>query len=45
MAKQYGWLIIVLVASCCFFLTLLFPPRHGVLIRLWCHRGIGHIKS
>ncbi|UTD55037.1 hypothetical protein [Halomonas sp. MS1] len=40
MTKQYGWLIIVLVATCCFFLALLFSPRHGVLMRLWRHRKI-----
>lgn len=33
MIKQYGWLIIVLVAPCRFFLALLFSLRHGTLRR------------
>ena len=31
---------IVLVATSCFFLALLFSPRHGVLMRHWRHRRI-----
>ncbi|WP_332867917.1 metal ABC transporter permease [Halomonas sp. 141] len=32
---------IVLVATSCFFLALLFSPRHGVLMRRWRHRQLG----
>lgn len=32
---------IVLVASSCFLLALLFSPKHGVLMRFWRHRQIG----
>ncbi|WP_445012019.1 metal ABC transporter permease [Vreelandella stevensii] len=31
---------IVLVATSCFFLALLFSPQHGVLMRRWRHRRI-----
>ncbi|WP_305729928.1 metal ABC transporter permease [Halomonas sp. 18071143] len=32
---------IVLVATSCFFLALLFSPQHGVLMRRWRHRQLG----
>lgn len=31
---------IVLVATSCFFMALLFSPKHGVLMRKWRHRQV-----
>ena len=32
---------IVLVATSCFFMALLFSPKQGVLVRFWRHRQVG----
>ncbi|WP_404475075.1 metal ABC transporter permease [Vreelandella venusta] len=36
---------IVLVATSCFFMALLFSPKHGVLMRKWRHGKVGSGNS